>query len=191
MSYSFELRPEHLKLLPELAFEVRFDTVYDDEVVPAINPKRPFGNSGVTDDVCRRLRFKRDADGKYSREDELRAMHIIAELPFALAYVLRSHNFKPGKYALDENEYSEEIFGLRKSKNYLAVYPALLEIRGTGISEELYKRIRDVFICNCTDDPFIGIPFLESCLDKDPEGELGRAIGIFKKHKAEYERKGK
>lgn len=88
MSYSFELRPEHLKLLPELAFEVRFDTVYGDEVVPAINPKRPFGNSAVTYDVCRRLRFNRDADGEFSRDDELRAMHIIAAAVRRLAWRL-------------------------------------------------------------------------------------------------------
>ena len=188
MSYSFALKREHLQLLPDLVFEARFNTVYGDEVIPEINPKRPFGNSAVTYDVCQRLQFKQNEDGEFSCDDKLRAMHIIAELPFALAYVLRTHNFEPGTYELDENVYSTEIFRLRMAKNYLAVYPALLEIRRTGIDEDLFRRIQEMFSSNCSHEPFRDIAFLEACLDKGPVDGLEGAIQILKKHRTAYEK---
>lgn len=93
----FELKKEHILLAKELNFETIVDTGYQDKFAPAINLKRPFGNSGVTYDVMSKLGMLTD-DGEYSPEDLDKAETLLVELPVALEIILSNMTFEPGIY---------------------------------------------------------------------------------------------
>ena len=79
----FELKEEHLTLLSKTY--VTWDNC--EFGAPSINPKRPYGNSDVMDDM-------KDILGDYYSERELRSFH--KELEIALQIVLRNKTFEPG-----------------------------------------------------------------------------------------------
>ena len=112
----FEIKQEHLKLLKEMYVD------WDDCEfgAPAINPKRPYGNSSGVDDVAEILGIKKTKDNvedydkeeasEYSDKEEYLEdlewntetyeylMRIHKEMRIVLQIVLKTQSFKLGKY---------------------------------------------------------------------------------------------
>ena len=97
---TFELRAEHVKLLR--AANV---TWYEIETgAPAIDGKRPYGNSDVAGDVIDLMDWKADPDDvtpRQDREDRAKAMQLHDETKTALQVVLSTGSFEPGVYESD------------------------------------------------------------------------------------------
>ena len=103
MGKKFELKQEHIDLISELNFKCLVSTEGNEiEYRPAIDYKRPFGNSGVTYDVLQRLGLT-DDDGKYTDANRKRAEQLIIELPVALEIIVQNKTFVPGEYEVDEH----------------------------------------------------------------------------------------
>lgn len=100
----FELRPEHVKLL-----RATHITWYDVETgAPAIDGKRPYGNSDVAldviDEVGRLVGWETDEDEctpRQWREQEEAALALHRETKTALQVVLYTGAFVPGTYRSD------------------------------------------------------------------------------------------
>ena len=100
----FEIRPEHLKLL-----RAAHVTWYEIETgAPAIDGKRPYGNSAVAQDVIDEvgelLGWERDEDEctpKRWREQEEAAIKLHHETAKALQIVLFTGSFELGVYVSD------------------------------------------------------------------------------------------
>jgi CRISPR/Cas system CMR-associated protein Cmr5 small subunit len=90
---TFELKPEHIKLLRK-AWIGWDDCEYG---APAIDPKRPYGNSGVEEDIAEILGWKVNEDGLTEKQSE-KASEIHLETQTALQIVLTCKTFKPGKF---------------------------------------------------------------------------------------------
>ena len=81
---TFILKPEHVALLRNSYWD--WDGI--EFGAPRMNPKRPYGNSDVLDDMRKILPAKSD--------DELRILH--AELETACAVIMRTAGIRLGKY---------------------------------------------------------------------------------------------
>lgn len=96
----FVLTQEHLTLL-RMA-QVRWQDV--ETGAPEIDPKRPYGNSDVAQDVAEWLGWVREREPLYDldarRRDELtdRALALHRETELALQVVLETQSFSPGVY---------------------------------------------------------------------------------------------
>jgi hypothetical protein len=99
---AFTLTEEHLKLLKSACLYWE-----DCETgAPAIDPKRPYGNSGVAEDVIEILgwedphcpRCGEPIDEGKSIELRRRALEIHTETLIALEIILSTQCFGPGKY---------------------------------------------------------------------------------------------
>lgn len=92
----FELREEHLKLL-EHAYVSWNDVEHG---APEINPKRPYGDSGVAWSMAEILGIQApDPEDDAALEpfyDRMRTLH--EETQFALQIVLCTRSFQPGRY---------------------------------------------------------------------------------------------
>src|SRR3990167_6129457 len=99
---TFELKPEHLKLL-QRAY-IRWE---DYEFgAPAINCKRPYGNSYVYGDIADILDIKPDDADAFgapalseAQESAMRQLH--SETTDALQIILTTQSFEPGVYVLE------------------------------------------------------------------------------------------
>lgn len=93
----FTLTEEHLKLLENA--EIRWE---DCEFgAPAIDCKRPYGNSSAEYDICEILGIKEDEsneDNPYSREDLDYANKVHGETETALSIILQTRSFTLGIY---------------------------------------------------------------------------------------------
>lgn len=83
----FELKPEHIKLLSS-AYIGWNDAEYG---APEIDPKRPYGNSDVEEDICDILGWDR-------KEDLEKARDIHVETRVALEIILNTQKFETGIY---------------------------------------------------------------------------------------------
>jgi hypothetical protein len=100
----FELRPEHIKLL-----RAAHVTWYEIEAgAPAIDGKRPYGNSDVArdviDEVGERMGWERDEDNctpRQWREQKEAAIRLHQEMNMALQVVLNTGTFESGTYVSD------------------------------------------------------------------------------------------
>lgn len=99
---TFELKPEHLKLLQRAYVNWQ----YAETGAPAIDPKRPYGNSNVALDVAEILGWSvpdedalspSDYDQQYDALWE-RAMAVHRETQQALQILLQVPNAQPGLY---------------------------------------------------------------------------------------------
>ena len=98
----FTLREQHLKLLS------RMNVGWDDAEfgAPSIDPKRPYGNSSVIEDMAEILGL----GGKtcphcgqaLEEHDEERLGNLHKETETALQIVLSTQSFKPGTYVADK-----------------------------------------------------------------------------------------
>lgn len=96
----FELKEEHIKLLSRAWIDWdNFETG-----APAINPKRPYGNSDVAGDVAEILGWKIELDDedRMIEEQEVAAYEIHEETLTALQIILQCKTFKPGIYVNKE-----------------------------------------------------------------------------------------
>ena len=91
----FEVTEDHLKLLKHSHIIWRAS----EYGAPAIDPKRPYGNTSVESDIAEILEW-----GKYDNE---RAEKIHRELETVLQIVLVTQTFQPGLYNL-RNEYTTD-----------------------------------------------------------------------------------
>jgi hypothetical protein len=67
-----------------------------------IDPKRPYGNGDIVEDICRILGLPCDEDGP-SAEHRTLAFALHAKTPIALQIVLSTRSFVPGVYRLKES----------------------------------------------------------------------------------------
>ena len=66
---SFKLKPEHIKIMTDLNFRISILIDSKDRYRPAIDVKRPFGNSGPTTNVCEIMGWHCDEEsGEYAAE---------------------------------------------------------------------------------------------------------------------------
>lgn len=125
MTEGFEVTPTHLKLLQ------RFVVEWEDAEfgAPCIDPKRPYGNSNVHQDILEIIGFKELKEGVYEFEldgkkwllkgedkyniylegadeekltDKLTKLH--EETEKVLQICLSAQKFEPGKYQLDDKD---------------------------------------------------------------------------------------
>ena len=93
---SLKLKPEHIKIMTDLNFRISILIDSKDRYRPAIDIKRPFGNSGPTTNVCEIMGWHCDEEsGEYAAEDIEKAEMLIIELPVALQIVMQNHTFEP------------------------------------------------------------------------------------------------
>ena len=98
----FVLREKHLKLLSKMNV-----SWWDAEFgAPCIDPKRPYGNSSVIQDMASILGI----EGKtcphcgelLEKQDEERIVNLHKEMETALQVVLSTQSFRPGAYVASE-----------------------------------------------------------------------------------------
>lgn len=92
----FTLTEDHIKLLSRTYVEWE----YCETGAPSINPKRPYGNSFVPQDVADILEWKYelDDDEDFPEEIESKALKIHKETETALQIILSTKSFIPGVY---------------------------------------------------------------------------------------------
>lgn len=92
---TFELKPEHVKL-PRHAYVEWCDL---ETGAPAIDPKRPYGNSYVAGDVWEIIHGQRlDDEDELDRETDDAMLALHQETQTALQVVLATGGFEPGVY---------------------------------------------------------------------------------------------
>lgn len=90
----FYLTTKHIKLLQSM--HVSWQNA--EAGAPAIDPKRPYGNSDVARDVLEILGNKPDEEGDYVDSLRQAAMRLHADTKTALQIVLVMGAFAPGEY---------------------------------------------------------------------------------------------
>lgn len=109
MNQTFTLTEEHIKLLKN-SYTCWFDAEYGSA---AIDPKRPYGNSSVDEDIAEILGIKGTEDSygeiDFSDADISRIRKVHSETETALQIVLNTLSFVPG-------EYVSEMYGEWKLK---------------------------------------------------------------------------
>ena len=92
MKKEFELKEEHIKLLTE-AYVSWFDCEFG---APAIDCKRPYGNSYVLGDINEILNIGQynEDEGEFSRADEELMIKFHEETQTALQIILSTKSFK-------------------------------------------------------------------------------------------------
>jgi hypothetical protein len=103
----FELKEEHIKLAQKM-----YVTWDDCEFgAPAIDPKRPYGNSDVLGDIAEILGLQlfEDAEGEkhLSKEQDELCNKLHEEMETALQIILRCKTFELGTYTHQEYHYTE------------------------------------------------------------------------------------
>lgn len=98
---TFTLTEDHLKLLQRMYVGWQ-DCEYG---APEIDPKRPYGNSNVEEDICEILAWNRmdeaqEEEDYYPYREDLRkkALLLPKEMEIALQIILCTQQFLPGKY---------------------------------------------------------------------------------------------
>lgn len=95
---TFELTEDHIKLINRMYVDF-CDEGYDG--APAVNLKRPYGNSYVIGDLYEIVHDKEAPDdpyGEISEEEQERLMELHRETAIALQIVLSTLKFEPGLY---------------------------------------------------------------------------------------------
>jgi hypothetical protein len=99
---TFDLTEEHIKLLRQAY--VRWE--HCEFGAPAIDPKRPYGNSSVEIDIAEILGWSLfiddDDEGHMSREQVERACQLHLETLTALQVILATGSMEPGTYRRSE-----------------------------------------------------------------------------------------
>lgn len=102
---SFELKPEHIKLLQRLSIEWEDDGAYLGCITG--DSKRPYGNSDIEDDI-------RQITGKDLTDSQCRDLH--EEVKFALQIICRNGKVKTGTYTRPD-EYGDRWSPKQSSNN--------------------------------------------------------------------------
>lgn len=148
---------------------------------PAIDVKRPFGNSGPTTNVCEIMGWHCDEEsGEYAAEDIEKAEMLIIELPVALQIVMQNHTFEPGEYEV--GEYSSAYFNYVHIRNYHALKSPIAEIEEKYKDCDQMERLHEVCMNVSGDNPWKVIDDLKWFAQTD---FLADAIVVFEKHRDE------
>tara|TARA_R100000656_G_scaffold104176_1_gene76222 strand:+ start:259389 stop:259748 length:360 start_codon:yes stop_codon:yes gene_type:complete len=114
----FELKKDHLTLLKEVSWDWN-DCAFG---APAIDCKRPFGNSGyqVYHDINAALGGRWDVsldeDGDFSEEAEHEILDLYTELMVALQVIFTAQSLEPGVYQTDSEWPHQEIWSKSPTK---------------------------------------------------------------------------
>lgn len=96
--HKFKLKQEHLKLLRRA--NIYWD--FAETGAPAIDPKRPYGNSNVIEDIAEILEeapsLVKDGENIFSDEQEEKFLKLHQESLHALQVVLQNLTIKPGDF---------------------------------------------------------------------------------------------
>lgn len=164
----FELKAEHITILKDLCIKYHFETAYDEYLVPRIDVKRPFGNSGVLYDIAGKLGWDVPEDDEAAYEDVMkRAQNILLEIPVALEIILNQHTFEPGIYEVDGYG---AYFEYKIARNFLILKDAYEECMTIPISCK--ERIETMFknIIDANTNPFENIlsqlKDMQECIEK-------------------------
>lgn len=173
----FELKQEHIDLISELNFKGIVSTEGSEiEYRPAIDYKRPFGNSGVTYDVLQMLGLT-DDDGNYTDVDRKRAEQLIIELPVALEIIVQNRTFEPGEYEVDRYSAYYSYIGQRNLHFWREAIKKFREIHGD--EEHLVSLCMNF----CDDNPYRLLEDLkEWSLDLD---YMRKAVDVFEQYAIE------
>lgn len=88
----FELKDEHVKILSQVY-------ISDENGVPSVDRKRPFGNKDFESDILEILGEEKIGDDScWSSSQRKRANHLYRELIIAIQVVLNCKTFEPGLY---------------------------------------------------------------------------------------------
>ena len=178
---SFKLKPEHIKIMTDLNFRISILIDSKDRYRPAIDVKRPFGNSGPTTNVCEIMGWHCDEEsGEYAAEDIEKAEMLIIELPVALQIVMQNHTFEPGEYEV--GEYSSAYFNYVHIRNYHALKSPIAEIEEKYKDCDQMERLHEVCMNISGDNPWKVIDDLKWFAQTD---FLADAITVFEKHRDE------
>jgi hypothetical protein len=116
MSNSFRLTKEHVTLLRKMWVEDGGSNLPS----PMIDPKRPYGNSCILEDIVHILKWK-NSKSKKLEEGELsqklldKAKKIHKEMKTALQVVLSTKSFRPGLY--DQTDWYNNTSWKRKNSS--------------------------------------------------------------------------
>jgi hypothetical protein len=107
----FTLTKEHLELMRNMYW----DWNLAEFGAPTVDPKRPYGNSDVLDDMAKILNKKvvYDKEGMMQEELEEELERVHQETQTALQIVLTLRTFKPGVYK-KQDEYDDQSWILVK-----------------------------------------------------------------------------
>lgn len=106
----FTVTEDHLKLAKEMYVSWQ-DCEYG---APEINPKRPYGNSAVEEDICKILgktKVSANYEEVYTTEDLKNAGTLHQEMEIALQIFLCTQSFKTGTYE-KQDEYASKSWKL-------------------------------------------------------------------------------
>ena len=102
MKKRFELKEEHLKLLKNMCVS----WVFCEFGAPAIDCKKPYGNSDVYEDMAKIIGIKGFVDSEeeiHFSKEQISLMNMLhRECKVALQIVLRTGKFESGIYVADE-----------------------------------------------------------------------------------------
>ena len=98
MSKRFTLTEDHLKLMR--AIYMTWNAV--EFGAPSVDPKRPYGNGNVLEDICVELGFDPietlDGEKVFTAAQGAYASELHASMETAIEVVLRAQSFEPGEY---------------------------------------------------------------------------------------------
>lgn len=181
---TFELKTEHIKMMSELNFKTTISLIGGDRYIPAVDRKRPFGNSGITSNVLEILGCECDDEtGEYKADDVDMAEMLIIELPVAIEIVMHNKTFKPGMYEV--NEYSA-YYNYMHIRNYKLLEKPLIEAEKTtvftDVDAEYMEKVHEVCMNVSGDDPWKVIDDLKWFAQTE---FLEKVIAVFEKYKPE------
>lgn len=102
----FTITEDHIKLIQHLEI-IWWDCEFG---APAVDPKRPYGNSDVEEDIAHILGWEL-LTTEQNIEARIEANKLHKELKQVLQIVLCTKSFQPGKY-VKENDYSDKSWKL-------------------------------------------------------------------------------
>jgi len=95
----FELREDHLKLVRRMNVGYRDDLEFG---APVIDPKRPYGNSDVFNDIAKILGIEPEGAGddepEFTEDQKGRMLELHKETATALQVILAANSFELGIY---------------------------------------------------------------------------------------------
>lgn len=94
----FEVTERHLEAISRLSIYRIPAFYYQDIHVPCVQRMRPFGNSGIYDDLAEILGIKLDHEDEIPPETIKRLINFADEVVTALQVCTRTLSFKPGRY---------------------------------------------------------------------------------------------
>lgn len=176
----FRLKEEHIKLIKELNFRTAVVTDSSDKYRPTIDVKRPFGNSGVTSNVCEIMGWYSNEDGEYPEKAINKAEMLLIELPVALEIVVSKQTFKPGEYEVDEYG---AYFNYKHIKNYYELKAPLKEIEAEYANTDQMNKLHELCMNVSGENPYY---IIEELLSFNQTDFTTYAISVFKKHYDNY-----